>query len=301
MSESRPSFLRGIQHVAVLCDPSPAGEGAAWRAALVARDLGVPLKLLLHRHDRADAALSPSTVALQSRITRQLGPPMAVQAVDGDTLAAVVNFTRDGLLVIPSVRRNPVRERIMGTQAERLIRLARGPVLVVKQPARAPYRRVFVAADLGPASDLLLDAGVRMSPRALITVVHALVPHEKPVLLELGAAPAVARDERMRQAARVRQTIEALACVPEREPLPDVKPVVVHGPAAPMIQSTAEAARAELVVVGKRRRGLLADFFLGSVTQQVLARVAADVLVVPLRETGSRSARRGQLTAPCCD
>lgn len=284
MSESRPSFLRGIQHVAVLCDPSPAGEGAAWRAALVARDLGMPLKLL-HRHDSADAAIPPTMAALQSRIVQQLGPPMVVQAVDGDALAAVVNFTREGLLVIPSVRRNPVRERIMGTQAERLIRLARGPVLVVKQPARAPYRRVFVAADLGPASGVLLDAGVRVSPRALVTVVHALVPD----------------DERMRQAARVRQTIETLARAPECEPPPDVKPVVVFGPAAPMIQSTAEAARAELVVVGKRRRGLLADFFLGSVTQQVLARVAADVLVVPLRETGSQAARPGELTAPCCD
>lgn len=301
MPESRPSFLRGVQHVAVLCEPSPVGEGTAWRAALVARDLGVPLKLLVHRHDRAAAVPSSPVAELQSRIAEHLGPPLSVQAIDGDALAAVVSFTRDGLLVIPSVRRNPVRERIMGTQAERLIRLARGPVLVVKQPARAAYRRVFVAADLGPASELLLDAGVRMSPRALITVVHALVPRDEPVMPELGIAPALMRDERMRLAARVRQKIEALACARECEPLPDLKPLVVFGPAAPMIQSAAEVARAEVVVIGKRRRGLLADFFLGSVTRQVLARVAADVLVVPLREAGSQAARRGELTAPCCD
>lgn len=39
--------------------------------------------------------------------------------------------------------------------------------------------------------------------------------------------------------------------------------------------------RAELVVIGKRRRGLLADFFLGSVTQRLLAGSRADVLVLP--------------------
>jgi nucleotide-binding universal stress UspA family protein len=41
------------------------------------------------------------------------------------------------------------------------------------------------------------------------------------------------------------------------------------------------ALRAELLVLGKRRRGLLADFFLGGVTQRVLAAAKADVLVLP--------------------
>ena len=41
---------------------------------------------------------------------------------------------------------------------------------------------------------------------------------------------------------------------------------------------------AELVVIGKRRRGLLADFILGGVTRQVLAGSQADVLVMPSTE-----------------
>ena len=52
------------------------------------------------------------------------------------------------------------------------------------------------------------------------------------------------------------------------------------GDAPAMVLAKAQAMRADLVVIGKRRRGLLADFFLGSVTQRVLAGSRADVLVL---------------------
>jgi hypothetical protein len=43
----------------------------------------------------------------------------------------------------------------------------------------------------------------------------------------------------------------------------------------------AQESGIELFVVGKRRRGLLADYLLGRTTQRVLARAPADVLVLP--------------------
>ena len=38
---------------------------------------------------------------------------------------------------------------------------------------------------------------------------------------------------------------------------------------------------ADLVVIGKRQRGLLGDFFLGRLTREVLVHCTADVLVLP--------------------
>jgi hypothetical protein len=38
----------------------------------------------------------------------------------------------------------------------------------------------------------------------------------------------------------------------------------------------------ELVVIGKRDRSLLADFFLGSVTQRLLAEASSDLLILPV-------------------
>ena len=56
---------------------------------------------------------------------------------------------------------------------------------------------------------------------------------------------------------------------------------VAFGHAARCVLANERATGAELVVIGKRQRGLLADFILGGVTQQVLAGSRADVLVMP--------------------
>jgi hypothetical protein len=56
---------------------------------------------------------------------------------------------------------------------------------------------------------------------------------------------------------------------------------VEFGEAAAVIPARAHASQSELIVIGKRRRGLLADYFLGGVTQRVLAKASADVLVPP--------------------
>jgi len=60
-------------------------------------------------------------------------------------------------------------------------------------------------------------------------------------------------------------------------------PGVAFGEAARVVIARAHAMRADAVVIGKRRRGLLADFLLGSVTQRVLAEVQTDVLVLHRR------------------
>ncbi len=290
MSDFPLASRRSMNHVAALCDLSPAAMNAAWRAAIIARDLAVPLKLLYQRPQPAWHALPGSLAALQARVTEQLGPPMTLEAVDRDALRDIVGVTRDGLLVVPSSRGNPIRERFMGTQAERLIRLSRGPVLVVKQPAGAAYRRVFVAADLRERSSVLLAAGASLSRHARVTVFHAFAAAGEMHLREPDASPTAIRQNRAKQARRAATAIKTLVMAQRASHQSaasspaDVKTVVVCGPPAPMIQSAAYAARSELLVIGKCRRGLLADFFLGSVTQSVLASSQSDVLVVPLSE-----------------
>jgi nucleotide-binding universal stress UspA family protein len=58
---------------------------------------------------------------------------------------------------------------------------------------------------------------------------------------------------------------------------------VGFGRAAPSVLTRQRAIGAELLVIGKRQRGLFADYFLGGITQQVLAGSRSDVLVVPTR------------------
>ena len=285
MSPLPPCPLRAVQDVAVLCDASPAALNAGWRAALVARDLAVPLKLLYQAPASGANRLPAELAALHRRIVEQLGCDVRVQAVAGDPLRDAVPLSRAALLVVPSKRGNPVREFILGTQTERVIRLARGPVLVVKQPARTPYRRVFAALDFGEHSSVLLSAATTLARGEAVAAVHALARGGELALAELDASPEALRHYRLQRASRARAAIEALGGPGGA----GVRPIVVLGPAAPAIVWGVRAARADLLVIGKRRRGLLADFFLGSVTREVLAGAAADALVVPLRGEHARA------------
>jgi len=273
--------------VLALADGSSSGANAAWRAALVARDLGVPLRLL---HGlAADAGGAHTAPQLANAIGERLGIAVDTLAFQGEPLAAVVQAARTAsLLVIGSRRGNPLREFVLGTQAERVLRLCRVPVLVVKQAATGSYRRVLVPVDLGPELGEVIATASLFSRDPRMEVLHALnVRHE--VALRVAEVPeAVLRRQRRRAEECAREWLEQ-GIAAAGAALHGARPAITFGDAAAAVLARERAMRAELVVVGKRQRGLLADFFLGGVTQRVLAAARADVLTLPVgtrREAG---------------
>lgn len=268
--------------VIALCDFSPASTNAAWRAALAARDRGARLRLL-HVQPRPDPADAQAALQLlATELHARTGIAVIPCALAGEPLQEVVRAARDAsLLVLGPPRGNPLRTFILGTQAERLLRLCRVPVLVVKRPAMGSYRRVLVPVDLGPGSGQVIATASLFSRDPRMEVLHALGHREE-------AAPAVAevpepvlRGQRNRAAdlatGRLQVSIAQAGAAAQ-----DARPAVTFGDAAASVIARERAMRADLVVLGKRRRGLLADFFLGSVTQRVLAGARADVLAVPV-------------------
>jgi nucleotide-binding universal stress UspA family protein len=264
-------------------DLTAAGTNAAWRAALVARDLGAPLRLL--QPPAASPQQEASFAQLAAQIRHRVGVAAQVQALVGDFLQAAVQAAREAqLLVIATRRGNPLRALLLGTQAERLIRLCRAPVLVVKRAARASYRRVLVPVDLGEDAPAVIAAAARLSRDPRMEVLHAVAPPRPLGLRVPGMPEAALRLQRSGEAAHARAALDEVigaAGATER----GVRPAVTVGDAAATVLAREQAMRAELVVIGKRTRGLLADFFLGDVTQRVLAASRADVLVLP-RERG---------------
>lgn len=268
--------------VLAISDLSASSTNAAWRAALVARDLGVALHVL-HAQPAADGlpAARRELAALAAEVRDRLGIDVVVQVVQSQLLQATLAAARGArVLVIGSRRRNLLREWILGTQAERLLRLCRIPVLVVKRTATAGYRRVLVPVDLGPAAGPVIAAAARISRDPRMEVLHALSTREELTMRVADVSETVVRGLRDRAARRTRSALEELIAGAGADRQGAV-PAVGFGPPASVVLAREQASRAELVVIGKRRRLLLADFFLGSVTQQVLAATRADVLVLP--------------------
>lgn len=263
-----------LDSLLAVTDGTAAGTNAAWRAALVARDHGRPLRLL-HGGDPI------GTAELAAELRAGVGIDVTVQAAEGDLLHDALAASRSAsLLVIGSRRGNPLREWILGTQAERLIRLSRAPVLVVKRPAMAGYRRVLVPVDLAPEAAAVIAAAAMLSRDPRLEVFHALATREEVTMRAADVPEPVVRELRQRAAQLARGMLRELVAQAGAASGAALTGIG-YGPAAGVILAKEQAMRAELVVMGKRRRGLLADFFLGGATQRVLARSRADVLVLP--------------------
>jgi nucleotide-binding universal stress UspA family protein len=269
--------------VVVLHDLSAQAAHAAWRAGMIARDQRTPL-CLLHasaaagQAAQARAALKPLAEELRAHLRIEV----ELRVLQGETPDAVVHAGRDaGLLVLPAQRRNVLREWMFGTQAERLIRLCGRPVLVVKRPATAGYRRVLVPVDFGPADASFIAAATHLSRASHVEVFHSLATRNEVTLRASDVPEAQVRSYRRRRLEQVRAAIgELIDLVPGARA--SAIPCVGFGHASSTVLAREQAMRADLVVIGKRRRGLLGDFLLGSVTQRVLAAARSDVLVVPV-------------------
>jgi nucleotide-binding universal stress UspA family protein len=279
---SDASARRGTPLVVSLNAASAASLNATWRAALVARDLGARLHVL-------HPALKASVLARQEASLRELAEDIrqrtrvdvSIEAVQGNVLKHAVAASRDAaMVVLPSLRANPLREWIMGTQAERLIRLCRSPVLVVKRPALLAYRRVLVPLDLEEQAVPLIGLAASLSRGSRLEVLHAIDAGDEEALRGFEAAEEALHGFRQHRAQGAFLAVHRLISAARAEDA-GVAAAIEFGDAPAVVLARARAWDAELMVIGKAQRGLLANYFLGGLTQRMLAQAPSDVLVHP--------------------
>ena len=281
-----------LHEVLVITDLAPASTNAVWRAALIAREQGASLRLLhVGGERRRMAQVHEALEDLRKQVHARLGIDSNAEVLQGDILPKAISAARAaGLLVLGPRRSNPLREWISGTQAERLIRLCRIPTLVVKRPATpgrnaafgstpepGRYGRVLVSVDLRPEAVDLIAAAMSFSRDPQTQIFHALGTGSELRATGTGSVVSSLGDTAMQ---RAHSALKELIRSSGAQKLGAVS-AIAFGLAANCVLARERATGAELIVIGKRRRGLLADFILGGVTQQVIAGSHADVLVVP--------------------
>jgi nucleotide-binding universal stress UspA family protein len=278
--------------VLVITDLAPASTNAVWRAALIAREQGASLRLLyVGGERRCMTQMHAALEEIRKQVHARLGIAVNAEVWEGDLLPKAISAARSaGLLVIGPRRSNPLREWIAGTQTERLIRLCRIPTLVVKRPAvlegnavlGAPaetgrYGRVLISVDLRPEAIDLIAAAMSFSRDPRTHIFHAVGAASKLLATATGSVVSRPVDTAMQ---RAHSALKELIRYSGAQELGAVS-AIAFGHAGNCVLTSERATGAELVVIGKRRRGLLANFILGGVTQHVLAGSRADVLVMP--------------------
>jgi nucleotide-binding universal stress UspA family protein len=304
--------MTGFKSILVATDFSPDANNAMRRAALLAEQHGARLTML-HVVDPAGSQtlrrwFSPTidielktmqTRATLRRFAKEIigrhGVTARFEVVAGDAFEEIHSRSGRADLVVLGQRGSAgsVKQFFVGSTVERLLRLARKPVLVVKRGHVTPYRQLLVPVDFTDKSETSLAAAARLARDAALNVFHVRDVEDE-FEMKMAEVPLVAiREFRDMKSGESRARIAELAAragVHERRLFAHV----AQGDPARMPLEQEALLRADLVVAGKQGRSAMAEFLLGSVSRRLLEGSTCDVLIVP---SAAEDLRRGRPAA----
>jgi nucleotide-binding universal stress UspA family protein len=196
-----------------------------------------------------------------------------------DVIARLARDRSADLIVIGPGKGRSLKETILGSTADRVIRTSHVPVPVVRSDSAAPYRHIAVAVDFSPQSEAAAREAQRLAPDAGVQLVHAIdipLPFQQ-AMLRAGTPQAEIEIYRGARADRAREELASFAR--GAGGLDGAATPILEGKAGSALVRLSRGGPVDLLAMGPHGRGVIRQALLGSVTQRVLREAECDVLV----------------------
>ncbi len=291
--------MHPLKNILVATDLSSPARQAAERAARIAGATGAQLRLV-HALNAGMAAQLQQLLgmgsALESTLIEQTQQELQTLALElaaerqvpvgqallhgnvADQVNREAEAMQADLVVLGARGKDFLRRLMLGSTAERLLRKSTRPMLVVKQRAHEPYRRVLVAVDFSPWSTPLVELTRRVAPQAHLVLLSAYgIPFEGKLRFA-SVSDAVIKTYREQARQSAERQLHALASGAGLAPS-DWTPCLPHADASLAIVEQEQEKACDLIVLGKHGQNMAEELLLGSVTSHVLSESVGDVLV----------------------
>jgi nucleotide-binding universal stress UspA family protein len=149
--------------------------------------------------------------------------------------------------------------------------------------------KLLVAVDFSDPTEMILRVTRRLAQGlgATVWVVHAAEP--EPDFVGYDAGPEVVRGQVAKELRDEHRKLQGYADQ-LRDAGVEAKALLVRGPTVDTILAMAEKEAADLIIVGSHGRGMVAEIFMGSVSQGLIRAGKVPVTVVPVGLDGDSSA-----------
>ena len=264
--------------IIVASDLTARSDRATDRALLLAKIWAAPL-VLLHvvEGEWSDAALEERAVEALETLLESDASSAEIIVRRGEVQHEIIQLAegRSAALIVTGVARfNNVRDFILGTAVDHLVRHAPAPVLVVKRRARRPWRRILVATDFSPCSELALRAAVELFPQSSLTLWHNCHASFEAWLDKEETTVEICRQARE----EMNRFVEAAGIADAARRSLDT--LVSTGELLNSARQALRDGEFDLLVLGTHGRGGFAQATIGSRAADLLNDVACDVLMV---------------------
>lgn len=191
-----------------------------------------------------------------------------------DAIREAAEETGSGLIITGMARNEALGRFLLGSTVSRLVRVVSQPLLVVRERAHGPYRRILVATDFSDSSRHALHAALRFFPDCEPIIYHA---YKLPMSEISGRV----------SHARLRREMEEGECAAflAGADLPAnmrgrLKTVIEHGALETTLTRYVREHDIELVVIGTHGRGALMSAVIGSAAARLLDWLPCDTMIV---------------------
>lgn len=264
--------------IIVASDLTARSDRATDRGLLLAKEWTTPL-ILLHvlEGDWSDPILEARAREALETVLDSDAPQIEIIVRRGEVQGEVLQLAeeRSAALIVTGVARfNNVRDFFLGTAVDHLVRHSKVPVLVAKRRARRPYRRILVATDFSPCSEVALRAAVELFPEASLTLWHNCHAAYE-AWLDQEETIAEAR----READEEMHLFVANASIPD-EARAGIRAAIATGELEDSARTVLDDGEFDLLVLGTHGRNGFAHATIGSRAADLLNSVASDVLMV---------------------
>ncbi|WP_427913102.1 universal stress protein [Ramlibacter sp. MMS24-I3-19] len=271
--------------ILVLTDLSAAEDMAVQRACLLATQYRrrPQVRLMFHASRREPG--SPNTSRRLALLARKLQASLELAVTCVPTRRGLLDDVAEAAaradLVVACLRTSErLQDLFTGGPTLALLRRLDRPVLVVRKRPLANYLRAIAAVDLTSDAERLVQVARALQPTCSLELFHAVSTSNESRLRLAEAPERAVRLYRQQCLERANARLGLL-----RAGVHDgANPVGIglgFGDPGRQLLLRQEGLRADLLVVGRRPRGAVADFFADSVSRVVLHWARSDVLVIP--------------------